>query len=408
MHFSLRVARTKVRKPPRFVAGPPIRVLFVNDHLGYEGGCIHGATTYFLTTLTSFDRRTVEPRLCILRAWHPAAEQFEAKGVSPIFLNRAKWDPRALFDLIRVIRDHGVDVLHLSGMKGALLGAAAARLTARPALVHLHDMHPLKPGLRVLQRRASRRMARTIVVSEPVREFAVKEYGVAHDRIEVLPNGIRLDSIGKASGAARRRVRTELGLNDATPVVGLTARLCPEKGHDYIIRALPALRARCPDAVLLIAGDGPARADCESLVRNLGLGDAVRFLGHRRDVPDLLAAMDAVVVPSVCEEGFGYSALEGIAAGRPVVAFVSEGLRQIVLDGITGFLVPKGDIGRLAASLADVLTNDDLARRLGEGGRRHTQAFSIERHVRRLERLYAQAMAGSERAYRLEAVVARR
>jgi glycosyltransferase involved in cell wall biosynthesis len=289
-------------------------------------------------------------------------------------------------------------------MKGALLGAAAARLTARPALVHLHDMHPLKPGLRALQRRASRRMAKTIVVSEPIREFAVKEYGVAHDRIEILPNGIRLDSI-KASGAARGRVRAELGLDDATPVVGLTARLCPEKGHDYLIRALPALRARCPDAVLVMAGDGPARGDCESVARDLGLEDAVRFLGHRQDVPDLLAAMDVVAVPSVWEEPFGYSALEGIAAGRPVVAFVSEGLRQIVVDGITGFLVPKGDIDRLAASLADVLTNADLARKLGEGGRRHAQIFSIERHVRRLERLYAEALPGRERAYSPEAVV---
>lgn len=168
------------------------------------------------------------------------------------------------------------------------------------------------------------------------------------------------------------------------------------------------MRARCPDAVLLIAGDGPARGDCESLVRSLGLESVVRFLGHRQDVPDLLASMDVVAVPSVGEKSFGYSALEAIAAGRPVVAFVSEGLRQIVLDGTTGFLVPKGDVDRLATSLADVLTDGALAKRLGEGGRLHAQAFSIERHVRRLERLYAQAMEGCERAHRLEAVVGRR
>jgi len=202
VHFARRMASTKVRESRRFAADPPIRVLFVNDHLGYDGGCIHGATTYFLTTLTGFDRRTVEPRLCIPRPWHPAAEQFEAHGISPIFLNRSKWDPTALFDLIRVIRDHGVDLLHLSGMKGALLGAAAPRLTGRPALLHLHDVHPLQPGLRALQRRASREMTKTIVVSEPVREFAVREYGVPPDQIEVVPNGIRLNS-----SARRRRGR---------------------------------------------------------------------------------------------------------------------------------------------------------------------------------------------------------
>jgi hypothetical protein len=95
-----------------------------------------------------------------------------------------------------------VDLLHLSGMKGALLGAAAPRLTGRPALLHLHDVHPLQPGLRALQRRASREMTKTIVVSEPVREFAVREYGVPPDQIEVVPNGIRLNS-----SARRRRGR---------------------------------------------------------------------------------------------------------------------------------------------------------------------------------------------------------
>ena len=285
-----------------------------------------------------------------------------------------------------------MDILHLSGMKGALVSAGAARLTDRPAILHLHDMRRLKPGLRTPQRLASRRMSRTIVVSEPVRQFAMQEYGVPPERIEILPNGVRLDLFATASPEARGRVRRELGLDDATPVIGATGRLCPEKGHACLIRALPMVRTRCPDAVLLIVGNGPTRAECESLVRRLALDGAVRFLGHREDIPDILAAIDVVAVPSIWEEPFGHSALEAIAAGRPVVAFLSEGLRQIVLDGSTGLLVPRGDTDRLAMSLSEVLTNVDLARKLGEGGRRHAQTFSIEQHARRLEQLYASAI----------------
>jgi glycosyltransferase involved in cell wall biosynthesis len=366
----------------------PLRVLFVNDHLGYERGVTHGGTTYFLATLPKLDRRVVDSGLCILGARHAAAGQLEALGIRPVFFARAKWDLRALGDLVRVVKEQQVDILHLSTMKSALLGAAAAAFTGRSAILHLHDLSPLKPGLRHLHRLAARRMSAIIAVSEPVRRFAEAAFDVPAERIEVIPNGIRLDALTVDPAPARRRLRCQFGLTEDSRVIGMTSRLFPDKGHRCLIRAMPSIIARCPGAVLLIAGDGPTRADCEALVRQLHLEASVRFLGHRNDIPDVLAAIDVFAMPSTFEEGFGYSALEAIASGRPVVAFASEALERIVLSGRTGMLVANGDIEGLATRVATLLVDRDLARRLGAAGRCHAETFHIERHTRRLEDLY--------------------
>ena len=133
-----------------------IKVLFVNDHLGYPGGVIHGATRYFLNVLPRLNRDEIDLKVCFFRERHPAAEQLEAAGICPIFLNRRKWDLRVLRDLIHLVREHDADILHLNGMKGCLLGRCAARVTGRHAIIHLHDVNP--PGLVTgfLQRRVAR------------------------------------------------------------------------------------------------------------------------------------------------------------------------------------------------------------------------------------------------------------
>src|SRR5690606_16695451 len=113
--------------------------------------------------------------------------------------------------------------------------------------------------------------------------------------------------------------------------------------------------ARCPEAVLLIAGDGPKRDDCEAKVVSLGLDSAVRFLGNRSDIPDILAAVDVVALPS-SREGLPYSALEAMAAGRPIVSFAVGGMVELLCNDETGVLVPAGDGSALAQSLVRILS----------------------------------------------------
>jgi len=367
---------------------PPIRVLFVNDHLGYAHGEIHGVTRYLTSTLPSFDRSRVHPFLCILRGRHPEADKLEQAGIAPVFLNRGKWSLGALSDLYSVIRTCGADLVHLAGVKGMLLGRLAARRMHCRAIVHFHDTIELGFPMRMLQRPLARWTDAAIAVSEPVRDLWVRQFGLRDSQCEVVPNGLPIQDFSSPPEGARECIRHEFGLDADAPVVGAIGRMHEVKGQHVLLKAWPEVLRMCPSAKLLLIGDGPNRPACESLAQELGIGASVRFAGFRADIPSLLAAIDVVAMPSLWEEGFGLSALEAIAAGRPVVGFRVGALALTVVEDRTGSLVPRGDTTAMAATLGRFLTDKDLHARLSAGAREHARRFSIEEHVRRLTDIY--------------------
>lgn len=380
----------------RGAAAPPaqIRVLFVNDHLGYEGGVVHGVTRYFLNVIPRFDPQHVDAKACFLRGPHPAAGLLRDRGIEPLFLDRAKADPRALWDLAAIARRLDIDILHLAGMKSILLGRIAARLAGCRAVIHLHDTQTLGRWLGFAQRRLARWTHAALAVSDPVRRLAIDEFGIDPACAETLHNGVSLDEFAAVPADARNAIRREFDIDADAPVVGIVGRLSAEKGHLALLAAWSKLRSAVPRAVLLVVGDGPLRAECEAVAARCGITDSVRFAGQRVDVPALLAAMDLAVVPST-REGFGYTAVEASAAGVPVVAFRVGGLPEVVADGVSGILVEPGDLDAVVEAMTRVLTDARLAARLGEGGRRMAGRFSIDAHVRRLHALYGRLRAAT-------------
>jgi glycosyltransferase involved in cell wall biosynthesis len=398
----VQTARLRASRAP---AAGPLRVLFVSDHLGFANGAVHGVTTYFLETLAAFARARVEPALCILQPHHPAAARFAAAGLPPpIFLGHSKWDPRAFGNLLRLVRASKVDVLHLSGEKSLLLGRLVARRLGLPVVAHVHDTLPAPRLVRALQRRLAAATEVVLANSRPVREFVIRELKLLPERVQVLHYGLGLERFARPAADARPRLRAELGLAPATPTAILVGRVHPVKGQQAMIRALPRVLQQCPETVLVIVGEGPDRAACAALARQQGLGGRVRFTGQRDDIPDLLAAADVAVVPSLWQEPFGLVALEAMAAGRPVVAFRTGGLPESIVDGETGFLVAPGDETGLADAVARVLARPELAGRLGAAAARRAQAFSIRSHVERLEELYGELHRGSRACRRCGAV----
>lgn len=380
------------RIPGKGLKKTPLRVLFVKDTLGKAGGVVTGGVTYFFETLRNIDRRKIEPMLCILRPRDSVATRFEEVGIYPIFLSRGRWDPRALIDLLRLLREREVDILHLEGKKSLIVGRIAARITKHPAIVHLHDTYPVSFFVRFLIRRLAPWTDRALAISKVVRNRGVQEFAIPPDRIEVLQNGHDIDRFSNPSPDARRQIRKKLGLSEETPIIGLIGRIITWiKGQELMIRAMPSLLEYNPHTTLLIVGDGPDLQACQTLVRQLRLDKAVLFTGKRDDIPDLLAALDFVAMPSLYE-GFGYVALEAAAAGKPVVAFDTEGISEVVVHGETGLLVSKGDVGAFTKALREVLMDKDLVKVLGEGGRRHAKNFSMDRHLQKLEEVYASVM----------------
>lgn len=359
-----------------------MRVLFLSDHLGYPDGITHGATTYFTNVLPHLACSDVELTVCFLRERHASARRLEAMGVKPLFLHRSKWDPRALSDLVDIIRDRDIQIVHAAGMKGTLFGRIAAHICNCHAVVHLHDTRHPGVILAALQRMVSCWTGMAVVVSEAVGKLAVNTLGIPQSRIATMHNPIDMKRY-ISNDSTRCRVRRELHISDEAHVIGMTSRLSAEKGHCAFLRCMPRILAKHPEAVLVIAGDGPMRRACEQVIDELGIGHCVRMLGNRSDIPDILAAVDVIALPS-SREGLPYSALEAMAAGRPVVSFAVGGMVELVRDGKTGILVSPGDGHAMADAIVRVLTDHTLAEELAESARASIRTFSVESHIREL------------------------
>jgi len=375
----------------------PIRVVFVNDHLGYGDGVVHGVTRYFLNVIPRFDPRVVHAQACFVRGPHPAAQQLRDAGIDVSFLARRKLDPRALGDLVSLVRRRRIDILHLAGLKSMLLGRVAARCAGCCAVIHVHDTQPLGPALGFLQRRLARWTDAAVGVSDAVTSLVTGQFGIPPRVALTLHNGVPTDEFASPPADARQAVRRELHIASDATVVGMLGRLSAEKQPTLLVSAFPRLLTAHPRAILLVVGDGPLRAACQDLATRLGIAPSVRFAGQRRDVSHMLAAMDLVAIPSE-REGFGYVAAEACAAGKPVVGFHVGGLKEVVLHGETGLLADPQDVAGFVAAIRTLMDDPLLLARLGEGAKRRAPAFGIERHVRSLEALYCRIVGLEEPA----------
>lgn len=361
------------------------------DHFGYAGGVRHGVTTYLVHVLPLLVRAGVDLTVCFLRAPHAAAAELRARGIRPVFLDAAKWDPTVALRVAALARRNGVRLLHATGIKGTLVARIAGRLVGARTLLHVHDLND--PGaVSVLQRLFARPTDAAVCVSEAVRELAVSRYHVRPARVRVARNGVPLEALRSAGAGARSRVRAELAIEPGRSVLAIVGRMHPVKGHRALLGMLPAIVRSCPRALLLVVGDGPERAPCEELARSLGMSQHVRFLGRRADVPRLLAAVDLLLMPSQ-SEGLGLAAIEALAAARPVIAYAVGGLPEVVVEGVNGRLVPPGDCEAFTHAVVDTLRDPGKRFSYARGAVSSAQRFSLEAHVQRLIECYRMAVA---------------
>lgn len=277
----------------------------------------------------------------------------------------------ALPKLIAEARRFRLDAVYSSQQLWDLYTASLiARLLRVPQVVHLH--YTVGPWLTRSTLHWLPRADRVVAVSDFIRRDALAN-GVRGDRAVALVNPIAVAEPPSADGV--EALRRSLGIEPGQPVAGIISRIDDGKGHDDVLAAFAEVRKALPRARLLIVGDGYLRARIESAIAGLGLGAGALMLGFRTDVPELLALIDVFIHPSrrdPCPLGV----LEAAAAGKPVVAYADGGIPELVADGQTGLLVPPGDRGALAAALLRLMSDRDLARRMGAAGRaRMAQSF---------------------------------
>jgi glycosyltransferase involved in cell wall biosynthesis len=195
--------------------------------------------------------------------------------------------------------------------------------------------------------------------------------GIRPERNTVIPNGIPPMIIGSAD---RSEVRREIGVENGEPVLLSVGRLVYQKGHEYLVHAMPRVLGRYPHAKAVICGEGALRPDLERQIGELGLESRVRLVGNRNDVGKFLASADVFVLPSRWE-GLPVALLEAMGAGLPVVATRVEGVEEVVEDERQGLLIPPEDAEALAAALLQLIGDPQLRKQMGEAGRTRIQSF---------------------------------
>ena len=300
------------------------------------------------------------------------------------------------------VKRHDVDLLHAHQYTPFFYAAASRRLGATPPLIftehgrHYPDRRSIKRV--VANRLLLRRRDRVTAVGEFVRQALTANEGIKAKRIEVIHNGIDPQQFAVDGQAeARSRVRRELGLADNQPVALQVARFHPVKDHATAVRAMAHAVQSLPDAVLLLAGEGDDQPKIELLANELGIADHVRFLGLRRDVPDLMAAADVFVLSSL-SEGISVTLLEAMGCARAIAATDVGGNSEVVAHGTTGLLSPRGDATALGENLLRLLRDGALRTEMGAAGRRRLlEMFTQQRMHDAYAALYERMLTHSDR-----------
>jgi glycosyltransferase involved in cell wall biosynthesis len=372
------------------VSKPKLRVAQVITGLVLGGG---GQVMW--TIARNFDRSQFEIDVfCIIGGGELVAD-IEGLGV-PVRIIPAydgasvfRYRPGGVLELARALRAGNYDLVHTHLFQADLIGGVAARLAGiRRVVKSLHNMGAWKkPYHLVGERLFAGRAERVICCSHYLSETAIRQEHLDPARVVTIHHGV--DVARFQPRIDRGAYRESLGLDPSARVIGTIGRPIREKGHKYLLEAVPAIRAAHPDVQILIVGEGPLRPELETWARAHGLETVVRFAGARADIPELLGVMDVFAFPSVME-GLGIAVLEAMASRVPVITSDIQPLSEIVRNGENGLLVEAKNAAALASAVNALL--DDPAR----ADRLRQQAFAdVVSHFS--ER---QMVAEHERVYR--------
>jgi glycosyltransferase involved in cell wall biosynthesis len=389
----------------------PVRVLFL-DHTAAQSG----AEIAMLNLVRHLDRRKVTP-VVVFGTGGPVVEQMRAfaethvlplpvavatakkdsLGIASLFRFRATLGGLAyIWRLAKFIRKNEVDLVHTNSLKADLIGGLAARISGRRLIWHVRDRIDddyLPPSVVQTFR----------LLSRWVPHFVIANSGAT---LESLYPGGRPDS---SLPSRANRGGPSAVVHDGTPWpfpakrtlesnglfrIGLVGRISPWKGQHIFLRAAALVRQSFPHARFFIVGaalfgEAEYEREVRSLTESLGISNLVTFTGFRSDVQNMIADMDLIVHASTTGEPFGQVIIEGMAAGKPIVATDGGGVPEIVEDGKTGILVPMGDFQAMADAITRILADPALAADMGARGlERVRDHFTIEQKARKVEAVY--------------------
>ena len=389
----------------------PVRVLFVN-HTGTPGG----AEIAMLNLIRHLDPAKIKASV-VFGADGPVVEQMRQVADTyvlslPIAVGGAKKDAMGLASVLRLqamflaigyiwrlarfIRRNNPDFIHTNSLKAHLLGGFASLLARKRVVWHLRNSvdrdYLSSSTVRVMFRFMARRIPEFVITCSAATMQSLSDQGRANGcaSVSTNPRGAVVHD-GTVSSCVPSKAR----LKDGGYRIALIGRISPWKGQHIFIRAAAMVRERFPKAQFFIVGaslfgEEDYEREVRELAKSYGVPDLIIFTGFRKDVLSVIADMDVIVHASTIGEPFGQVIIEGMAAGKPVIATDGGGVPEIVENGSTGILVPMGNAAAMAEGIARVLADPELAAEMGRRGRERVQnCFTIEHTARKIEAVYA-------------------
>jgi len=305
----------------------------------------------------------------------------------------------AFLKLCRILKKEKWGIVHTHSSKAGFLGRIAGRLAGVPVIIHTPNAfafaRPPQAFLNffyILLERVAGYFCDALIVVSPSEEQLARQTGVVSpQKIVRICNGIDLEELeGKVDPRVKKKA---LGIPEERPLVLTVGRFAPQKAPGVFIEAANTVLAQTQEVTFVMVGDGPLFLGVKHQIEREGLTGKIFIFDWRSDVREILAACDIYVLSSLWE-GLPYTVLEAMALRKPVVATRARGTRDLVQDGVTGFLVGLRDEKGMAERILYLLSHPDLAQRMGEAGRRIIEkAFTLERHIQKTEALYERLVA---------------
>lgn len=356
-----------------------IKILYVITSLG-----LGGAEKLLLSYLKQLDHKKYKFYVCALREKPDdlLSEISNYAEVTNLRMNN-RFNPIVIFHLIKLLRQVKPDIIHTHLFQARFYATIAHLFYKHSILItHKHNnVNPRKHNIFIILEMLSILFNKKVIaISQSVKNSLVKYEFVSEKKIYVLPNGIDYQKFIKSKDFNRFS-------NNKPIIIGTICRLERQKGISYLLLAMKIILAKFPDVQLEIVGDGTLSGELKDFSRKLGISNSVIFFGKFADVIPFYKKMNVFVLPSLYE-GFGIVLLEAMAAGVPIVATNVDGIKEVVIDGVSGILVPPKNPEAIASAVTKIIESPHLASSLVNEGLQRSKLFDIKEHVTKIDNFY--------------------
>lgn len=354
---------------------------------------IGGQEQYIAQQIVNLDRERFHPILCCLKTEGPMVERVKAADIEVFSeFQRSKYDIWSLWRLSRFLLSRRPDILYIFDFRNVLfIGRLAAKLARTPIVVIAsHKMNFRNSGRSYGWRLDRLLMSFTdhvIAAANVHRRSLIENDGIKPNMVTAIHNGIQLSRLDEDLKSVI--TKKDLDIPEDSKIVGTVARLSPEKSQDILLDAAFMVIREVPNTHFVFVGDGPERLKLEAKAASMELGEHIHFLGFRTKVASIVKLFNVFTLSSTSTELFSAATLEAMALGVPVVVTDIGSMSEMIVPGVTGYLVPPRQANELADKILELLLCPQKARQMGDQARKHVaDNFTAEREIRQVESLF--------------------